>query len=602
MGSRERTEGSITDAYATGAVIGGNDVGGLLGDNSSFGSSKGTITDAYATGAVTASSPGYAGGLVGGDEAAAGAITQSYATGAVSAPGYFGGLIGYNFGASVSASYWDTQTTGQPTSAGGTSKTTSALQGALPAGFDSTVWSTGTGLYPFLTNFFPNGLQAISGTAYKDAGLTPVASNANGAVTVTGIANGAAFDAATTGANGYYYLFGPAGSFTTGDSLLTYTTANVATGATNAATLATATGALDQTGVNLYGAAVTVPTSALLLSTAPTLAAARTSALAADGGDSAAVAAINAATGLGLNASGAGFTVDQTVATSSTLFIGTGSGAPLTVADAITITGSGSLGLVSGGALNIDAPITVTGAGSANLGFDVSSPTNLSFGLTGGFLGSLSFTGPEGGGQALRLNGTGYTLLYTMAEVQAINISSGALQGDYALATSLDATGFPGWVPIGTNGLGGVGNGGAGFSGVFTGLGHTISNLTVNVGASTYSGPFGYSNGAIRDIGIVGGSVTSSGGTYVGGLVGETLGPITDAYAADAVTDSGGSVIGGMVGFSYGALTDVYATGAVTASGGGGVGGLEGANRGSINDAFATGVVSSGDNVGGLVG
>ena len=552
---------------------------------------------------MAAGNTGFVGGLVGVDEAAAHAITQSYATGAVSGLSFTGGLIGRNFGASVSASYWDTQTTGQPTSAGGTSKTTSALQGALPAGFDSTVWSTGTGLYPFLTNFFPNGLQAISGTAYKDAGLTPVASNANGAATVTGIANGAAFGAATTGANGDYYLFGPAGSFTTGDSLLTYTTANVATGATNAATLATATGALDQTGVNLYGAAVTVPTSALLLSTAPTLAAAQTSALAADGGDSAAAAAINAATGRGLNASGASFTVDQTVSTGATLYIQTGAGEPLTVADAVTINATGSLGLVSGGALNIDAPVTVTGAGGVNLGYAPSSPTNLGFDLTGaGFLGSLTFA--SGFSQKLDINGAVYTLLYTAAQVQALNASSGALQGNYALANSLDAASVAGWVPIGTNGTGTALNGGLGFSGVFTGLGHTISNLSVTT-VSNWAGPFGYSTGAIRDIGIVGGSVTLNGGASLGGLVGQTSGPVTDAFATDTVSGSGSAYLGGLVGYATGSsITDAFATGAVTANSGNTIGGLVGFSASTITDAYATGAVTgNGDAfVGGLVG
>ncbi len=55
------------------------------------------------------------------------------------------------------------------------------------------------------------------------------------------------------GANGYYYAFGPAGSFSSGQSVLAYTTANSTTGATNAATLTSATAASNQTDVNLYG-------------------------------------------------------------------------------------------------------------------------------------------------------------------------------------------------------------------------------------------------------------------------------------------------------------------------------------------------------------
>ena len=47
-------------------------------------------------------------------------------------------------------SYWDTQTTGQSQSAGGTPQTTAQLTSGVPAGFDSNTWSSGAGTnYPF---------------------------------------------------------------------------------------------------------------------------------------------------------------------------------------------------------------------------------------------------------------------------------------------------------------------------------------------------------------------------------------------------------------------------------------------------------------------
>ena len=82
--------GTIVRSYATGAVNGtDDDVGGLVGKNTA----TGNITQSYAN--VTVSTPNYnAGGLVGMNE---GAITQAYATGAVSGL-LAGGLAGVNLG------------------------------------------------------------------------------------------------------------------------------------------------------------------------------------------------------------------------------------------------------------------------------------------------------------------------------------------------------------------------------------------------------------------------------------------------------------------------------------------------------------------------
>ena len=48
-------------------------------------------------------------------------------------------------------SYWDTQTTGQDTSAGGSPMTSAQLSSGLPPGFDPAVWRSASGNYPFLT-------------------------------------------------------------------------------------------------------------------------------------------------------------------------------------------------------------------------------------------------------------------------------------------------------------------------------------------------------------------------------------------------------------------------------------------------------------------
>lgn len=115
-----RNEGSITNSYATGTVIDGGYVGGLVGRNG------GSIANCYARGYV--SGAGYsAGGLVGYNFY--GSITHCYSTGFVGGTSiYFGGLVGSNSASVITNSFWDTQTSGQTTSDGGTGKTTFWMQ------------------------------------------------------------------------------------------------------------------------------------------------------------------------------------------------------------------------------------------------------------------------------------------------------------------------------------------------------------------------------------------------------------------------------------------------------------------------------------------
>ena len=153
---------SLVDTYGK-ITLGAEGVGGLVGVNS------GKILASYATGSISgtvkARSSVAAGGLVGYN---AGTVAASYATGAAANPvatglpvsgglvgfnamnirdgystgratianspstGFTGGLIGYNVG-TVSAMYWDTETSGNAASAAGVGKTTAELKG--PTGY-----------------------------------------------------------------------------------------------------------------------------------------------------------------------------------------------------------------------------------------------------------------------------------------------------------------------------------------------------------------------------------------------------------------------------------------------------------------------------------
>jgi len=141
--------GNVTNCHSTGSVSGIGGVGGLVGDNNG-----GTITKCYAAGVViqNESLDPSCGGLVGWN---CGIITDCYATttviGQTGSTSCVGGLVGYSgwgsiincysvgpvsngYGLvgqnsdSVVASFWDIETSGQTTSAGGTGLTTAQMQ------------------------------------------------------------------------------------------------------------------------------------------------------------------------------------------------------------------------------------------------------------------------------------------------------------------------------------------------------------------------------------------------------------------------------------------------------------------------------------------
>ncbi len=112
-------DGTVTASYNMGAVTGtGSSVGGLVGYNGF----RGTVIQCHSAGTVSGKST--AGGLVGYNDG--GYVTDCYSTGAVSGGSYVGGLVGLNYGA-VTACFWDTQTSGQAKSAGGTGTTTAQM-------------------------------------------------------------------------------------------------------------------------------------------------------------------------------------------------------------------------------------------------------------------------------------------------------------------------------------------------------------------------------------------------------------------------------------------------------------------------------------------
>ena len=136
----------VSNSYATGAVSGVGNVGGLVGENG------GDISNSYATGSVTGGSS--VGGLVGSNFEAT--VSNSYATGTVTGNTNVGGLVGHNNGGTVTASYYNSETTGQSDTGKGVAKTTAEL--LAPTGstgiyqtWNATDWDFGTNEeYPVL--------------------------------------------------------------------------------------------------------------------------------------------------------------------------------------------------------------------------------------------------------------------------------------------------------------------------------------------------------------------------------------------------------------------------------------------------------------------
>ena len=149
-----------------------------------------------------------------------------------------------------------------------------------------------------------------------------------------------------------------------------------------------------------------------------------------------------------------------------------------------------------------------------------------------------------------------------------------------------------GWQPIETWGHP--------FKGSFDGQGYEIRDLFINRPDESGVGLFGYVGvgGVIKNVNVVNATVT--GGRYVGGLVGENKGTVSNSYSSSNVNGRFG--IGGLMGDNWGSVSNSYATGSVTVTEFK-VGGLVGFNFGTVSNSYSTGSVSGSEEyVGGLVG
>ncbi|MFC2188629.1 beta strand repeat-containing protein, partial [Fulvivirgaceae bacterium LMO-SS25] len=135
---------TVTECFATGSVTGRNNIGGLVGVIN-----QAIISNSYSRVSLSASGM-FAGGLIGAFISST--VTNSYSTGNIGgAATSKGGLIGQiQTAGTITNSFWDTDTSNQATSAGGTGKTTVQMKTQstfTDAGWDFTsIWSICSGV------------------------------------------------------------------------------------------------------------------------------------------------------------------------------------------------------------------------------------------------------------------------------------------------------------------------------------------------------------------------------------------------------------------------------------------------------------------------
>ncbi|WP_325985658.1 GLUG motif-containing protein [Pseudomonas protegens] len=284
------------------------------------------------------------------------------------------------------------------------------------------------------------------------------------------------------------------------------------------------------------------------------------------------------------------------------------------------------------GDIKLNRQLTLSGSNSS-LGLNHGG--NFALGQNGGV--TLS-----GNGARFDANGEAYSVIQNTTQLQAIDQD---LAGRYVLGNSIDSSAR-------LTSIGGQQT----FSGVFEGLGNTLSGLTINSNG-TDGGLFASSSGSIGNLKLasmtINGATSTTGSSAVGGLVGRNSGKIANVSASKLRVNAKGrqdNLVGGLVGSNAGgsidassvagvvlgnsftsaagglvgenrqvagsggtvtnSSADVRLTASIASNAEGGVGGLVGVNhQGLIAASSSSGAVSSGDsysykgtNLGGLVG
>jgi filamentous hemagglutinin family protein len=253
----------------------------------------------------------------------------------------------------------------------------------------------------------------------------------------------------------------------------------------------------------------------------------------------------------------------------------------------------------AGQRVQIAAPVALTGA---NALFTLDHGGGYS--LANGAVVTLS-----GAGAGFQSNGYRYSVIQTLAQLQAIN---GNLDGLYVLGNNIAGSYYgTAFKTIGA---------GASFAGVFDGLGNSISNLVIS-SSDPYAGLFGRNAGTLANLDLKSLRVNAAAGVgpvVIGGLAGENVGRISNVRAFGMQVSAGASrtnTLGGLVGVNRGAVEQASFAGSATGNWmSSAVGGLVGENAligpdrpaslvsDSTTNANVSGGASNQASIGGLVG
>ncbi len=280
----------------------------------------------------------------------------------------------------------------------------------------------------------------------------------------------------------------------------------------------------------------------------------------------------------------------------------------LNVNEAVHWSANTALTLTASNNVNINANLSATGnsaalainPNTANAGAGASGTGE--FHVNNGAAVTLSGAAP-----GLAIAGVDYTVINSLGAAGSHTASDlQGMQGDltlhYALGSNIDASATAGWnAGAGFTPVGYTSAGATTFTGALEGLGHTISNLTINRPGAADVGLIGAAanDASIRNVGLLGGSTVGGAGT--GGLLGTAVtASIRNSYNTGTVRGAAGT--GGLAGvITTGGISASYTTG--TVSGAAGTGGLIGVlTTGSISDSYHTAAVTGNAGTGGLVG
>ncbi|MBO9873897.1 MULTISPECIES: MBG domain-containing protein [Xanthomonas] len=597
--------GLIDNGVFNGTVNGQSAVGGLVGNNVGA-----TIRNSHSTGSVTGSSSN-TGGLVGYNDG--GTLTNTYSTGTVSGTSDVGGLVGTNQNAgTIKNSY----------ASGSVIGTSSIVGGLVGMNYQSTIantYATGSVTAPTsvggLVGVNNPGGAAVTSASVSNSYATGAVSGTNNVGGLIGANTGSVSNASwDVGSTGQANAIGSAGgsvtnltSFGSGNRYNHSSYGNLGTWSLLAGTS------------NVYVASDGVGSPAWIMiegQTRPFLASEYSTTIANAhqlqlmaynlAANYSLSADIDASQTAGSNASGmwssAGF---SPVGDSNSAFTGSLNGANHTISGLTIARGSASyVGLFGNtGTASRIGNLALTGAtvvGTAYVGGVV--------GFNAGTLSGISVNGTMSGTGNFVGGLTGYNNAGTIAGVQtsgSVIGSGGPYSGNYV----------GGLIGSNTNGTIGASSSSSTVSG-----GSSVGGLVGNDYQGTYTGAFATGNVSSTSTttgnnvgGLIGnaiqstlqnvhatGNVTAT-TSSAGGLVGMAgAGTIQNAYASGNV--SGTRSVGGLVGRSSATIATAYASGTVNGSSSE-IGGLIGTlDHGSLASTHATGTVSGGSFVGGLVG